>query len=171
MLTTSVSSHVQSQQYLQKINFSPWNISVSASKLLCSWKESLTRLKIFCMTTRTLCLMGGRRDSILKAASSMKSLAWLRHRQIRLSPVCSRTRASFYTVEYAPYILTCVAEPDWIRFGWVQCCGSTESRSGYNISSESGSPDPDFDDQTMKKNIAENLFISFFDRKLQFTYP
>ena len=126
MLTTSVSSHVQSQQYLQKINFSPRNISVSASKLLCSWKESLTRLKIFCITTRTLCLMGGRRDSILKAASSMKSLAWLRHRQIRLSPVCSRTRASFYTVENAPsYTLTRLAEPDWIRFNWVSgsSCG------------------------------------------------
>ncbi len=28
-----------------------------------------------------------------------------------------------------------------------------------------------FDDQKLGKNTAENLLISFFDEKLQFTYP
>jgi hypothetical protein len=71
-------------------------------------------------------------------------------------------------VEYAPsYTLTSLAEPDWIRFGWVQCCGSIESGSGSSISSESGSPD----DQETEKNTAENLLMSFLNQKLQFIYP
>jgi hypothetical protein len=61
-----------------------------------------------------------------------------------------------------------------------QCCGSgfIESGSGYgsgsSISSESGSGYGSpvlMNKQLKKKNTVENFFISFFDKKLQFTSP
>jgi hypothetical protein len=64
------------------------------------------------------------------------------------------------------FFLSCWSEL-WIRIHWIL--------SGSSISSESGSnPDPGFwllmTKNWRRKNTAENYYLSFFDKKMQFTY-